>query len=127
MNIKDYKLAKARSLNTSSEELDDLIIDDDKYVVYTVSDNPNLSLETLAKLCTHPSDIVRCNIARQINVPPIILSFLADDSNWEVRYEVARNHNTPIDILDKLRLDRDYDVFKMAQARYSALNKINEL
>lgn len=48
---------------------------------------------------------VRAEVARNINTPVNALEVLADDSNEDVLRAVALNDNTPMHILDKLHKD----------------------
>jgi len=41
---------------------------------------------------------------------PEKLEHLSNNNKWEIRWAVARNRNTPIEIIDKLSTDDDYSV-----------------
>ena len=45
---------------------------------------------------------VRAKVAKNPNTPADVLTELAKDSDWEVRAKVAENPNTPADVLMKL-------------------------
>jgi len=46
-------------------------------------------------------------LARNPNTPPEILTKLSGDTNWGVRWEVANNHNTSPETLAKLASEMD--------------------
>jgi len=52
----------------------------------------------------------RQDLADNPNTPPEILTVLASDEDWGVRYRVAQNPNTPPEILTILARDKDEDV-----------------
>ena len=54
--------------------------------------------------------IVRCLVARNPNTPVDVLTELAKDRDWYIRVSVAGNSNTPVDVLTELAKDRDCDV-----------------
>ncbi len=61
----------------------------------------------------------RKDIAENPNTPPEILTILARDKDWDVRYEVAWNPNTPPEILTILARDESVGV------RYGVANNPN--
>ena len=50
---------------------------------------------------------VRTDVARNPNTPVNVLEKLSEDKDWYVRTNVARNPNTPVNILEKLSEDKD--------------------
>jgi hypothetical protein len=48
------------------------------------------------------------DIAKNPNTPPEILARLANDNNWGVRCRVAENLNTSPETLERLANDEDY-------------------
>lgn len=67
--------------------------------------------------------VVRRRVARNPNTPVDVLTELAKDSHWAVRVSVACNPNTPAEVLAKLAKDSDFDV-----RRYAACNpKLKEV
>ena len=66
---------------------------------------------------------VRVSVARNPNTPVDVLMELAKDSDIVVRRSVACNPNTPVEVLTKLTKDSDFDV-----RRYAAGNpKLKEV
>lgn len=57
---------------------------------------------------------VRVSVARNPNTPLEVLIELAKDSHWAVRVSVACNPNTPAEVLAKLAKDSDFDVRRHA-------------
>ena len=66
---------------------------------------------------------VRCLVARDPNTPVDVLTELAKDSDWYIRCLVARNPSTPVDVLTELAKDSDCDVRRNA-ARNPKLKEV---
>ena len=60
--------------------------------------------------------MINYDLARNPNTPPEILARLANDNNWGVRCRVAYNPNTSPENLERLANDDDYWVsFRVAR------------
>jgi hypothetical protein len=53
---------------------------------------------------------IRCEVAKNPNTPVEVLKELAKDEDYRVRQEVARNPNTPAEVLKELAKDINYKV-----------------
>jgi hypothetical protein len=56
------------------------------------------------------SDNMLMKLARNTNTPKEVLTILSKDEDRDVRYYVANNTSTPKEILTKLSKDKDRDV-----------------
>ena len=56
------------------------------------------------------SDDDKLELARNSNTPKEILIILSKDENYNIRYSVAYNPNTPVEVLTKLSKDKDWFV-----------------
>jgi len=72
--------------------------------------NTNTSPEILTILARDEYWNVRWRVAQNPNTPPEILTILAQDEYYYVRWRVAYNPNTPPEILTILARDEDEDV-----------------
>jgi hypothetical protein len=93
----------------------ELVRDPDEKVRKSASNNPNLPLDSLLELTLDPSVDVRINLVeyrdkRQVAIP--IFAKLANDESEKVRVAIAKNPNTPIEILDQLAQDSSLEVCK---------------
>ena len=68
------------------------------------------SKEILTMLATDVHYDVRYYAAKNPNTSKEVLVKLSADKNWSVRWRVAKNPNTPIDVLKKLSKDGNSDV-----------------
>ena len=108
--------------NTKSEKiLEELSSNSDNIVRSNVAWNLNCSAKTLEKLSNDSDFNVRYWVVCNRNCSAKTLEKLSNDSYWNVRYNVARNPNCPIEILEKLSKDMDYFVQSYANQR---LNQI---
>ena len=104
------KLAIARDLQTPIEILERLAQDPNEDVRATVASNRNLPLAILLRLTEDPSSKVRSQlIYQQFNrsTPVEILAKLADDPDSNIRMNIARNTNTPPEVLARLAFTDD--------------------
>jgi hypothetical protein len=104
------KFAIARDRQTPIEILEKLAQDPNEDVRSIVANSQNLPLETLLKLADDPSQKVRSQLVRQQSnrsTPIEILIKLADDPDTDIRMNIARNSNTPTEVLAKLALRKE--------------------
>jgi len=79
-----------------------------------LADNPNTHPEILTILAQDESWSVRWRVAQNPNTPPEILTILARDENKWVRYWVERNPNATREVIQTVR----------AYEFYGTLNKV---
>jgi hypothetical protein len=104
------KLSIARDLQTPIEILERLAQDPNEDVRSTVASNRNLPLATLLQLADDPSSKVRSQLIHQQfnrSTPIEILAKLADDPDSNIKMNIARNANTPPEILAQLAFADD--------------------
>lgn len=104
------KLSIARDLQTPIDILERLAQDPNEDVRSTVANNRNLPLATLLRLADDSSSKVRSQLIHQQfnrSTPVEILAKLADDPDSNIRMNIARNVNTPPDILAQLAFADD--------------------
>lgn len=86
--------------NYSNEELAEFLERSlEAYEIFIQVENDEEELITLA---SHPNGFIRRHIALSEKVPVEILEMLSEDASITVRECVAKNPNTPLDILKKL-------------------------
>lgn len=71
--------------------------------------NPNVPQDILYELVSHPSELVRCDLAKRTTAPDILIA-LSKDRKHDVREIVAKNPHTPTSVLDRLSKDRSNKV-----------------
>jgi Leucine rich repeat variant len=104
------KLSIARDLQTPIEILERLAQDPNEDVRSTVASNRNLPLATLLRLADDPSSKVRSQLIHQQfnrSTPIEILAKLAEDPDSNIKMNIARNANTPPEILTQLAFADD--------------------
>lgn len=104
------KLSIARDLQTPIDILERLAQDPNEDVRYAVAGNRNIPSATLLKLTEDSSSKVRSSaIHHQFNRPtPVeILAKLANDLDSHIRMNIARNANTPPEVLAQLAFTED--------------------
>ena len=116
------RLGVAWNSKTSKETLKKLIADPDHNVVSFAYQNPNFAEEDLKEVAKSKNNHIRSNIA-SLAKSPEILTELAKDKIYWVRMNVARNKHTPIIILKYLLNDENRDVKE--EAEISLKNKEN--
>lgn len=57
---------------------------------------------------------VKYRVARNPNTPKEVLKILSTDKYWSVRYWVACNSSTPTEVLIKLSIDKDSGIRRLA-------------
>ena len=110
----------------------DLMSSPDEYIRAGVAANPNTPVEMLTSLANDPTEPVRSGLAANPNTPPnILLSFatasvkirerlvknpscpvnvltrLASDPAWQIRYDVLKHSSTPLHVLIPLTFDEN--------------------
>ena len=60
------------------------------------------------------TDEMKLKVAKNLNTPKEVLTILSTDKYWLVRCWVAFNPNTPKEALTKLSIDEDWQVKKYA-------------
>ena len=53
---------------------------------------------------------MKCKVAKNSNTPKEVLTILSTDEYWGVRWDIACSHNTPVEVLTKLATDGDWGV-----------------
>jgi Leucine rich repeat variant len=104
------KFSIARDLQTPIEILERLAQDPNEDVRSTVASNRNLPLATLLQLADDPSSKVRSQLIHQQfnrSTPIEILAKLAQDPDSNIKMNIARNVNTPPEILAQLAFAED--------------------
>jgi SEFIR domain/NACHT domain len=85
-------------------------------------DNPNMLANTLEELAEHSDWQVRAGVAGNPNTPVITLEKLAHETiSPQVRKYVAKNLNTPANVLELFIADNDIDVRKATASNPHAL------
>ena len=56
------------------------------------------------------TDEMKYKLARNPNTPKEVLTILSKDESWGIRYWIADNLNTPKEVLKKLSKDKDWHV-----------------
>ena len=64
----------------------------------------------------------KCKLADNKGTSKKILTILSTDESWIVRYCVASNPNTPVEVLEQLATNKDSDVRYSAQANLKGQN-----
>lgn len=95
---------------TPSYILDELSKNENESIRYNVSKNINTSIKTLESLCYDKGTFVVENIINNPNVTPKILErIFYDNLDFDERlYEITRNINCPVSILEKVSIEDDY-------------------
>lgn len=91
----------AKNPNTTVEVLNSLAKDEEPKVRQAVAENPNTSIETL-KSFVNDKAIFRQAVALNPNLPPDVLDILSNDTEENVRLNVAKNPNTSLETLKSL-------------------------
>lgn len=91
--------------NASSEALSKMTRSDDTNLLERIADCPRTTIETLIKLASHPSALVRMAAAENEHVPLSTLIVLANDECADVRFRVAENHKIDVCVLEMLVSD----------------------
>ena len=90
----------------------------------------NASPEMIEELAGDEEAKVRYEVAKNPNTPIDILTKLAEDENSDVRWEVVHNPNTPADILRELAEDKEwyvrYEVARNPNTTVDILRKLAE-
>ena len=79
--------------------------------------------QLLTQLSIHKNQEVRFQVALNSNTPINILTALSGDEDWEMRYQVAINSSTSINILTELAKDKEAIVRRTAVRRLKNLAK----
>jgi len=136
----------AKDPRTPADVLVKLADDDSGYVRSYVAENPNTPVDVLKQLACDLSQGVRGSVAMNPNASDQILKVLtkdwdswvrlmavrhvrdknllaqlAEDEDPDIRYNVAYNLNTPLDILLRLQYDEDEDT------KLQALSSLRDL
>ena len=112
---KNVRLKVAKNLNTDSNVLKKLAIDNHHKVRESIAENPNTPPIVLKKIAKDESWWARRNVAKNTNTPVLVLEKLAEDEDSRVRESVAENANTPVLVLEKLAEDEDSRVRESAK------------
>ncbi|MFN6479240.1 hypothetical protein [Nostoc sp. DedQUE07] len=105
----------AYSPATSASILKHLAKHTDGYTRNGVAQNPNTSAEALRKLASkQEAGEPRIFLARNLNTPSDVLESLSKDRDKKVRISVAENPNTPLTVLQYLGNDTERNVAEAA-------------
>ena len=117
------RLVVAKNPNTTVEVLNGLAEDQNEKVRQAVAENPNTSVETL-KSFVNDKAIFRQAIALNPNLPEDVLDILSNDTEDNVRLNVAKNPNTSLETLKSLyELDSSASVGGAAAVNYLKKSK----
>ncbi|MFC1684923.1 HEAT repeat domain-containing protein [Pseudomonadota bacterium] len=116
--IYEIDLAKAESINTHQEVLEELYINAidpyDHDIMMRIAENRSSSPALLRKLSRDKYLSVRYRVAANTSTPEDILIDLSSDSEWVVRAWLATNPSASLDILELLKTDENEFVRKKA-------------
>jgi hypothetical protein len=82
----------SENINTPTEKLMILALDEDISIRENVAKHPNTSPVTLKSLATDKYDWVRWFVALNRNTPLEALMIMARDEDWEIRNDIGKHH-----------------------------------
>ena len=91
-----------------------------------VAHNKSIPVEILTQLATDSDWRVRWQVASRRKTPPSVLEQLAGDPDEGVRQRVVRHHRLSVAVLRQLRSDPSAAVRDLAERRLDALNDLDE-
>ena len=94
------------------------------YIRRAFADSPDASPRELANLANDSNRLVVCDVAKNPNTPKDILSKLSESSDPSFRANVARNPAITYDIAQRLVLDPDQDVLRALAKNCSVSSEI---
>lgn len=95
-------IAVTEQLRSASSEASELVLSNDINVLERIADDPRTDVETLIRLASHPSAVVRMSVAENEHVPLSTLIVLANDECADVRFRVAENPRIDVCVLEML-------------------------
>lgn len=116
----------AHNSNTPSGLIERFVTHPDERVRSAVAGNPSLSIAFISQLSDDPSELVRYKVAmrlfdiatepgNRIDISPILLTKLANDTDESTRSWIASNPQTPSNVLEILANDNVESVSKRAK------------
>jgi len=113
---KNYKVALALNETLSLKMQEELLNLDDDEICYALSLNQNIDEKILKKLLESTNEKIKSSIYENKATPVEILeTAYKNNQNYE---EIAKNENTPIEILYQLQLDSKYERFVKTNATF---------
>ena len=109
----DVQLKLAKNLNATEEELEELICDGSDWIKVrcALAHNPNMTPELIHQLVIteHYYDVFE-EVAKNPKTSAKDLRRIAKSPQWYTRAIVALHPNTPDDVLEELKQDKDSSV-----------------
>lgn len=121
-----FKRFVAKHENTSTEILEQLSKHKSSQVRQAVSRNKNTSIKTLKRLATARDGMVCMAVMENKNTPRYLSESIsrqfATHEDIKIRQIIAKNENTPIEVLERLKTDDNFKVrARVAQNKKSSV------
>ena len=113
---------------SSSDEIFERLINGSLMEKESVASSPYIPEIIIKKLRIEPNKHVRVKLASNYKLPVESLKFLSNDLEIEVRQAVAKNKNTPLEILNKMHgVEKDTNTLDVIKKEIETRNKGNRI
>jgi hypothetical protein len=106
--LSNFRKGKKKGHKSMAEVLNYLLENTSQLeAVIRLAESSGTHEDVLAVLSGHPDVRIRSAVADNSNTPFLALLKLARDESYDIRYQLAENHNVPRNILSVLLVDEN--------------------